>query len=36
MAEVVVCGNCKQCGASGMKFVPIADLLRNAPVATIN
>jgi hypothetical protein len=36
MAEVVVCGLCKDCGASGMKFVPIVDLLTNAPRAVIN
>jgi hypothetical protein len=34
--EIVVCGTCSECGASGMKSISITDLLMNAPIGAIN
>ena len=34
--EIVVCGNCGECGTPGMKVVSITDLLAYAPDGAVH
>ena len=35
-SELVICGCCNECGASGTKVLPIVEMLIQSPKSTVN